>query len=131
MDKEKQRNYWRTASTMDWQTANDIYQSDKNYHYCLFICHLTIEKLLKAFIVEKTNTFPPKSHNLTRLAELAEIDVSADQIRLLEELNQFQLDTRYPDEKFSLYKKATKDYTAERIKKVSELRQWLLNLLPK
>ncbi len=87
MDKEKQRNYWRTASTMDWQTANDIYQSDKNYHYCLFICHLTIEKLLKAFIVEKTNTFPPKSHNLTRLAELAEIDVSADQIRLLEELN--------------------------------------------
>jgi HEPN domain-containing protein len=131
MDNEKQINYWLTSSSMDWQTANDIYHSDKNFHYCLFICHLTIEKLLKGIVVQKTNTFPPKSHNLTRLAELAVLNVTIEQIKLMEELNQFQLDTRYPDEKFTLYNKATKDFTTERISKVSELRQWLLNQLPK
>ena len=131
MDIEKQINYWLTSSSMDWQTANDIYHSDKNFHYCLFICHLTIEKLLKAIVVQKTNTFPPKSHNLTRLAELAVLEVTIDQIKLMEELNQFQLDTRYPDEKFSLYNKATKEFTTGRISKVSELRQWLLNQLSK
>jgi HEPN domain-containing protein len=131
MDIEKQINYWLTSSSMDWQTANDIYNSDKNFHYCLFICHLTIEKLLKAIVVQKTNTFPPKSHNLTRLAELALLDVTIDQIKLMEELNQFQLDTRYPDEKFSLYNKATKEFTTERISKIRELRQWLLNQLHK
>jgi HEPN domain-containing protein len=131
MDIEKQINYWLTSSSMDWQTANDIYNSDKNFHYCLFICHLTIEKLLKAIVVQKTDTFPPKSHNLTRLAELAVLEVTMDQIKLLEELNQFQLDTRYPDEKFSLYNKATKEFTTDRIIKVKELRLWLLNQLPK
>lgn len=130
MDKEKQINYWLTSSDMDWQTANDIFNSDKNFHYCLFIGHLSIEKLLKAFVVEKTETFPPKSHNLVRLAELAEIEITIEQIKLLEELNQFQLDTRYPDEKFSLYKIATKDFTTEKINKVNELRQWLLKKLP-
>jgi HEPN domain-containing protein len=131
MDIEKQINYWLTSSSMDWQTANDIYNSDKNFHYCLFICHLTIEKLLKAIVVHKTNTFSPKSHNLTRLAELAVLEVTMDQLKLMEELNQFQLDTRYPDEKFSLYNKATKEFTTDRISKVKELRQWLLNQLPK
>jgi HEPN domain-containing protein len=86
---------------------------------------------LKAIVVQKTNTFPPKSHNLTRLAELAVLEVVVDQIKLMEELNQFQLDTRYPDEKFSLYNKATKEFTTNRINKVKELRQWLLNQLPK
>ena len=81
-------------------------------------------------MVEKTETFPPKSHNLVRLAELAEIEITIEQIKLLEELNQFQLDTRYPDEKFSLYKTATKDFTTDKINKVNELRQWLLKKLP-
>ncbi|MBI2418819.1 MAG: HEPN domain-containing protein [Ignavibacteriales bacterium] len=62
---------------------------------------------------------------------MAALEVSSDQIKLLEELNQFQLDTRYPDVKFQLYKTATKDFTTERINKVSDLREWLLKQLPR
>lgn len=122
MDKEKQIQYWLTASELDWKTANDIYSSNKNFHFCLFICHLVIEKLLKSLVVKETNEHPVKTHNLLRLAEIAKLDIKTDDVQFLEELNQFQLDTRYPDEKFSLYKLATKDFTEKRFNKTGELR---------
>ncbi len=125
MDKEKQIQYWLTASELDWKTAVDIFDSNKNFHFCLFICHLVIEKLLKALVVKETNEHPIKTHNLLRLAEIAKIDLKADDVQFLEELNQFQLNTRYPDEKFSLYKLATKDFTEERFNKTGKLRVWL------
>lgn len=125
MDKEKQIKYWLAASELDWKTATDIFNSNKNLHFCLFICHLVIEKLLKALVVKETNDHPLKTHNLLRLAEIANMDLKADDIQFLEELNQFQLDTRYPDEKFTLYKLATKDFTRERFNKTEKLRLWL------
>ena len=91
MDKEKQIHYWLTASKLDWETAVDIYNSNKNLHFCLFICHLVIEKLLKALIVKETSKHPLKTHNLLRLAEIAKVELKEEDIQFLEELNQFQL----------------------------------------
>ncbi|KAF0146839.1 MAG: HEPN domain-containing protein, partial [Ignavibacteria bacterium] len=71
MEQSKQIEYWTKAATLDLQSAIDIFESGKNFHFCLFLCHLSIEKLLKAFVVKITNDFPPKTHNLLRLAELA------------------------------------------------------------
>lgn len=127
MDQEKQIQYWVAASELDWKTAEDIFDSNKNFHFCLFICHLVIEKLLKALVVKETNEHPIKTHNLLRLAEVAKIELATSDVQFLEELNQFQLDTRYPDEKFSLYKLATKDFTEERLNKTKKLRSWLIS----
>ena len=91
------------------------------------MCHLVIEKLLKALVVKETEYFPPKSHNLLRLAELANIVCNNEDVKLLQELNQFQLETRYPDEKFTLFKIATKEFTSLRITKVERLREWLIS----
>ncbi|HEX2867439.1 MAG TPA: HEPN domain-containing protein [Ignavibacteriales bacterium] len=81
--------------------------------------------MLKALAVKETNEFPPKTHNLLRLSEISKLAVTPEDIRFLEELNQFQMDTRYPDEKFTLYKMATIDFTSERIRKVEDLKKWL------
>ncbi len=88
MDKEKQIKYWLT-SDLDWETATDIFESNKNFHFCLFICHLVIEKLLKALVVKETNQHPLKTHNLLRLAEIAKIELNPDHLQFFEELNQF------------------------------------------
>ncbi len=61
------------------------------------ICHLSVEKLLKALVVKVTNYYPPKTHNLLRLAEIAKLELKDEDTQLLQKLNQFQLDTRYPD----------------------------------
>lgn len=51
---------------------------------------------------------PPMTHRLIFLAETAEMDLSEKQIELLEIVTDFNLEARYPDEKFSFYKKCTK-----------------------
>lgn len=129
MDIEKQIYYWRRSSELDLQTANDIFESGKNLHFCLYLCHLSLEKLIKAIVVKITKEFPPKSHNLLRLAEIAKIELSEGQIAFFEELNQFQLSTRYPDEKFTLYTIATKEFVNERFNKMKELYNWLTQLI--
>lgn len=129
MDIEKQIYYWRRSSELDLQTENDIFESGKNLHFCLYLCHLSLEKLIKAIVVKITKEFPPKSHNLLRLAEIAKIELSEGQIAFFEELNQFQLSTRYPDEKFTLYTIATKEFVNERFNKMKELYNWLTQLI--
>lgn len=131
MDTNKQIGFWKESAESDWSTAIDIFSSGKNLHFCLFLCHLTVEKLLKALIVKRTNSFPPKTHNLLRLAEISELKLYEGIPRLFQELNQFQLDTRYPDEKFTVYKLATKEFTTERIEKVKEVKKWILEEIKK
>jgi hypothetical protein len=46
----------------------------RRYVYGIFMCHLTIEKLLKACVTEFTEKFPPKIHELDKLARLAGIE---------------------------------------------------------
>ena len=46
----------------------------------------------------------------------------------MEEINSFNLEARYPDEKKALYKKATREYTNGFLKKIKEMRQWLSDL---
>ncbi len=126
MSINKQIEYWLKASEIDWETTNNLFSSGMNFHLCLFMGHLTLEKLFKALVLKVTETIPPKTHNLLRLAELAKLNLTTDDIKFLEELNQFQLETRYPDEKFLLYKTATKEFTDNKIKKVKEFREWLM-----
>ena len=129
MNTEKQIKYWMKASDLDLQTALDLFNSGKNLHFCLFMCHLSIEKLLKALIVKTSDDFPPKSHNLLRLAEIANITLENNNVEFLEELNQFQLSTRYPDEKFTIYSLATKEFTEDKVIRVKELHKWLTSMI--
>lgn len=81
------------------------------------MCHLSLEKILKAVVVKATKEFPPKSHNLLRLTELGKIELGHELIELFEELNRFQLSARYPDEKFTLYSIAQKRFYQTKIVK--------------
>lgn len=129
MDTEKQIRYWVDSAELDFNTAADIFNSGKNYHFCLFLCHLCVEKLLKAVVVKVTNNHPPKTHNLLRLAEIGKLTLDDSKLILFQELNQFQIDTRYPDEKFTLYKTATKEFAQIRFNKVLETKDWLLKCI--
>lgn len=81
---------------------------------------------MKDLVIDQTEQVPPKTHNLLRLASLANLELNDVQVNFLEELNQFQLQTRYPDEKFELYKIATKEYTSTKIEKLKETHKWLI-----
>ena len=63
----------------------------------LFFLHLALEKALKADVCRATQDLAPRMHNLVRLAELAGLPCTQEQIDTLAELNTFSVEGRYPE----------------------------------
>ena len=122
--------YWVKTSNYDLETAEGLFQI-KKYPYVLFMCHLGIEKLLKAIIVKKTGKHADYTHNLVYLAEKAGLDFTDAQLDLLAEMNEFNIETRYPDEKMSFYKDCTEDYTSKYLEHTRRIYKWLTKQLEK
>jgi HEPN domain-containing protein len=130
MDKFEHSKYWIKSAEHDLETAESLFKSEK-YDWCLFICHIIIEKGLKAvYVLKHDNSIPPKIHNLVRLAELSEIELAEDKIDLLDHINDFNIEARYPDYKFSFYTTCTKEYTEGYFKKIKEMFIWIKSLIP-
>lgn len=129
MNKEEKIAYWVKSSKKDWRAANHLFEKG-DYAYSLFLGHLSVEKLLKAIYVDKLNEVPPYTHRLVSLAEKAELDLPSERLELLEIITDFHLEARYPDEKFSFFKKCTKGFTEEHLRRIGGLRRWLLKQVP-
>ena len=125
MDKQEKINYWLKSAQNDWVVANHLFEKE-DYPYALYFGHLTIEKLFKALYVNKFDEPPPYTHRLTYLAEKIGIDISPERMEILEIITDFNLEARYPDEKFSFHKKCTKEFTEANLRKIEEIREWLL-----
>ncbi|QPM69048.1 HEPN domain-containing protein [Atribacter laminatus] len=130
MDKNAFISYWIESANRDYQTMLNLYQS-KDYHWSLFIGHLIIEKLIKAIYVKNINENPPRTHDLVRLAEKAGIATTEEQKDTLDLLTTFNIKIRYPDYEFFFYRKCDYDFTTENIKKINEVRVWLLSMIEK
>jgi HEPN domain-containing protein len=125
MNKKDRIDYWIVSAENDWQAAGHLFEKE-DYAYALFFGHLTLEKLLKAACVIITEDAPPMTHRLIFLAERAGIELSEKQTELLEIVTDFNLEARYPDERFSFYKKCTREFTLKYLNQIEEMRQWLL-----
>ena len=63
---------WVATSNYDIRTADAMYKAGR-YIYVVFMCHLAMEKMLKALLAKKyPQDIPPKIHNLINLAQRAE-----------------------------------------------------------
>ncbi len=109
---EKDVKSWVDASRYDLDTAKSLLKSQR-YLYVLFMCQQALEKILKACATVKTGGFPPRIHNLARLAELADLDFSEDETKLLERLSLYYLQSRYPPEIQALARKTRRPVAAD------------------
>ncbi|TEB06157.1 HEPN domain protein [Pelotomaculum schinkii] len=96
---------WLTQAEYDLDTADSLYQAGR-YIYTIFMCHLAVEKTLKALVVERTGKVPPKTHNLIQLIKLGQPSLNNEQTRFVTRLSLAGIVTRYPEE----LKKALSDY---------------------
>ena len=110
LNKEKIIRYWVNSSSEDYETMLVLYHSQR-YSWALFIGHLMIEKLLKAFFVQEKGSYPPYIHNLLRLSEKAGISINESQKVDLATNTAFNINARYDDYKMSFQKKCTQDFT--------------------
>lgn len=68
-------------------------------------------------------------HNLLRLAEKANLQLSEAQKDILVTVTTFNIQARYDDYKLAFYKTCTKEYAAKWITEIIGLRKWIKKLL--
>ena len=124
MDIKKQVDYWKKSAKHDLETAEALIKA-KKFGWALFLGHLVLEKILKALFVKKKEVFPPKTHNLVLLLKEAEIEIEDDELDFFEEVNTFNISTRYPDDQLKFYKICTEEFTLEKFKGIKEKYRWL------
>lgn len=125
MNKKKSVQYWLESAEDDWRVASHLFEKG-DYPYALFFGHLTIEKVLKAIYVDRMDDIPPYTHRLVYIAEKIPLHLTEEQLELIETITDFNMEARYPDEKFSFKKKCTKDFAERYLKKIEEIKKWLL-----
>lgn len=128
LNKDRLIKYWIDGSEDDFETMKAMFDS-KRYSWTLFIGHLMIEKLLKAYFVKVKSDYPPFIHNLLRLAEKADLELTQDKREKLVTITAFNINTRYDDYKMSFKKQCTPEFTAEWIENLIELRLWIKTLI--
>ena len=96
VDINKQIQYWKDGAFSDLKTA-DILIEENRFLHGLFFCHLSIEKILKALVVQQTKDLAPKTHNLLLLLSRTTVSIDDADNRFLGILMKYQLEGRYPD----------------------------------
>lgn len=120
-------NYWIDSSDEDYEAMKVLFNNHKNT-WCLFIGHLVIEKILKGLYAKNNpeNPIAPKIHNLILLSQKANLDVPSEIREKVQVINTFNIIARYDDYKKSFEEKCTNEYTAEQVKNIEEVKEWLL-----
>ncbi|MBU0620169.1 MAG: HEPN domain-containing protein [Patescibacteria group bacterium] len=116
-------NYWKEGSNHDWGTAQSLWNS-KRYDACLFFCHLTLEKLLKGLVVERTQKAAPYIHDLAELLKITSI-LDKQQMKRMAVFTGFNMKCRYSNVKLAFYKLCTREFTKPYFKEAEELILWL------
>lgn len=130
MDKIKSSQEWSRQAEYDMETARAMLDSGR-YIYCVFMCHLSIEKSLKALYAKKLGKNPSKTHNLVYLAQSIHLDLPEQMKEFLEMLDDVSVPTRYPEELEKLIKEYSKDRTKNILDKSRKALRWLKQELEK
>jgi HEPN domain-containing protein len=123
--------HWVLQAERDWKSALALLRENQFIH-ALFFSHLVIDKLLKAHWVDSNvENEAPRIHDLEFLYNQTNLAMAPAQVDFLVIINSWNLEGRYQDYKDKFFKKASKEYTEQKIKLIDELRLWLPSELQK
>jgi len=129
MNIQEHVDYWLSSAKNDLGAAEQLFLSAK-YDWCLFIGHLVLEKTLKAYFVYKNeNKIPPKTHNLLKLAEISGLPLAEGQELFLDEVNDFNLEVRYPEYRSEFYRLCTREFAEGYFTKIKEFARIILQYM--
>ena len=122
--------YWIEMSDYDLETAEAMLATGR-YLYVGFMCHQTIEKILKARWSNRLEELPLKIHSLSRLAERTGLDkeLPEELMGFIDRLEPLNIEARYPSYKERLMKSLTKEYCKWLLAQTKDLQQWIKDRL--
>ena len=112
------------SSEYDLTTAQHMLKTGR-YIYVVFMCHIAIEKLLKAIVAEITNKTPPKTHNLLYLVKLANLFIPQELFDFIAKINNSSVVTRYPEDFKMLITSYPEEIAREYLEKTEKVLKWL------
>jgi HEPN domain-containing protein len=116
--------YWVTESEEAFQVAEHLVEKGDN-SYALFFGHLAVEKMLKAIYARRLHKHAPLIHNLLRLARLCGLEPDEAQTEALLTITAFNIEARYPDLKRAFRAKCTAEFTAQQMRSIQGILEWL------
>lgn len=120
---------WLKSADYDLKTAASLLKN-KRYLYVVFMCHLSLEKTLKAILSEAFGELPPYTHNLNRLLELGDITLPEDMQTFANAINLQSVPTRYPEDFTKLSKELNGKTAAAYMRQTKRIVQWLKKNTP-
>lgn len=115
---------WIALTDYDLETARHMLATGR-YLYVVFLCHLALEKILKAHTAEATQELPIKTHDLIYLVKKSGLQVSQPHLDFIGKINTASIPTRYPDDLQRSLKEYTESVAKEYLTHTTELVQWL------
>lgn len=101
-----------------------MYNSGK-FFYAVFMCHLSIEKAIKALYQEQLKEIPPKTHNLVYLLKKIDIKPTEEAGKFLVKLNEASVATRYPEDIEKLQMQCTKNDVKNMLAESRKVLEWI------
>jgi HEPN domain-containing protein len=128
MDNIEKSKEWMKQSDYDFETAGVMLDSGR-YIYCVFMCHLAIEKALKGIYQKTLDTVPPKTHNLVYLIEKSKLEPSESIGKFIVRINQASIATRYPEDFASLQTEYSETLTKDIFSQTKGTIEWIKKML--
>ncbi|NVM27860.1 MAG: HEPN domain-containing protein [Candidatus Helarchaeota archaeon] len=85
---------WYQQGLSDFKTAKSMFNSEI-YDAATFYCEQAVQKLLKATWMKIRKSYPPKTHNISKIGE--QLKAPKEIISLLKQIAPFYFISRYPD----------------------------------
>jgi HEPN domain-containing protein len=124
MGNDKRHEEWYFQSDYDLETAFDMFKSGR-YVYCIFMCHLSLEKALKGLLIKTKGEFPSKSHSLIYFVEKIGLKMEGTFYEFLFVLNKISVPTRYPEDLRKLFVAYSKERTNNILNQTKEIQLWI------
>ena len=115
---------WIALAEYDLETARHMLKTGRNL-YVIFLCHLALEKMLKAAVTEVTQSVPFKAHDLILLVKKGELELPQEYLEFIGKINSASIPTRYPEDLERSLKVYPKPVARDYLKQTTEIVRWL------
>ncbi|MBI5650652.1 MAG: HEPN domain-containing protein [Chloroflexi bacterium] len=115
---------WINLSDYDLETARHMLTSGR-FLYVVFMCHLALEKMLKAYFTEVTQTAPTKTHDLIYLVKKSGLGLLQAHLDFVGKINNASVPTRYPEDLQKMIAQYPDFIARDYLEKTEEVLQWL------
>ncbi|MDR3328987.1 MAG: HEPN domain-containing protein [Prevotellaceae bacterium] len=122
--RQPQHEQWYFQSDYDLETGKYMLKTGRNI-YCIFMCHLSLEKALKGLYIKRCNEIPPRLHDLMYFIGKLTLELTEEYTTFMVWINGLSIATRYPEDLQKMIAFYTDSQTSDIYRQTKMVQQWI------